>query len=186
MISQETYNRKLAEYKVELQESTGLTSLQGDALSIIKEHLESAGTNTADLAEQRNTLNKAFRNGLISAEQFGAAMAAIDDEIVNVQNQSITATDAISSFAEQAGRNIQDALADFLFDPFSDGLDGMVKGFADAMRRITANLLAEQAIKLLLKSAGGAEGGILSSIFGGARADGGSVAGGKSYLAGGS
>ena len=36
----------------------------------------------------------------------------------------------MSVFAEQAAKNMQDAFADFLFDPFKDGLGGMVDGFA--------------------------------------------------------
>jgi tape measure domain-containing protein len=45
-------------------------------------------------------------------------------------------------FAEQAARNIQDSFADFLFDPFQDGLKGMLRGFVDTIRRIIAEALA--------------------------------------------
>ena len=48
----------------------------------------------------------------------------------------------LSPYAEQAARNMQDAFADFLFDPFRDGLKGMLKGFIDIVRRMVAEAAA--------------------------------------------
>lgn len=48
----------------------------------------------------------------------------------------------ISEYALQAARNMQSAFADFLFDPFSDGLKGMLKGFIDVIRRMVAEAAA--------------------------------------------
>ena len=53
-------------------------------------------------------------------------------------------SEELSVFAEQAARNMQDHFADFLFDPFEEGLDGMLKGFADVMRRMAAQAVATQ------------------------------------------
>lgn len=50
--------------------------------------------------------------------------------------------DELSPYAEQAARNMQDAFADFLFDPFRDGLKGMLKGFIDIVRRMVAEAAA--------------------------------------------
>src|SRR5690606_33518734 len=47
------------------------------------------------------------------------------------------AGDEMSVFAEQAGRNMQDEFADFLFDPFDKGLKGMAEGFANIDRKST-------------------------------------------------
>jgi len=60
------------------------------------------------------------------------------------------------SFIEQAGiqaaRNIQTALADFLFEPFQDGVSGMVRSFADALRRMAAEAASAEIIKRIFGS----------------------------------
>jgi tape measure domain-containing protein len=83
----------------------------------------------------------------------------------------------VSEFAEEAKRNTQDILADFLVEPFSKGLDGLVEDFGKAMQRIAANIVAQKfADKLFagfdgwldklggLFGGGGGGGGILASI----------------------
>lgn len=96
-------------------------------------------------------------------------------------------TDQMSEFSRQAARNIQTSFADFLFNPFEDGLKGMLKSFVNTLRR----MVAEAAAANILGSIGGALAGsanpILGAIggfFGGARAAGGPVTGGKAYLVG--
>ncbi|MFA6063886.1 MAG: hypothetical protein WC736_14965 [Gallionella sp.] len=54
------------------------------------------------------------------------------------------ASKELNDFAKQAAANITDAFADFLFDPFAEGLDGMIRGFADALQRMAANAAAAQ------------------------------------------
>lgn len=81
----------------------------------------------------------------------------------------------LDEFGKQAARNIQDSFADFLFDPFKDGLDGMLLGFLDVIRRMAAEQaaaaifgkggldLAGMGVSLLGSLASG-----LGGIFGGA------------------
>ena len=71
----------------------------------------------------------------------------------------------MSEFAIQAAHNIQDAFADFLFDPFDRGLEGMVQSFARAMRRIAANAIAKDLLGMIPGFAGlitSAQGNIFS------------------------
>jgi tape measure domain-containing protein len=78
-----------------------------------------------------------------------------------------TATSELSEFSTQAARNMQDAFADFLFDPFSDGIGGMAEGFSNALRRMVAEASAAQLFNALLgKDYGktGELGGILGSF----------------------
>lgn len=65
----------------------------------------------------------------------------------------------VSQFAVQAARNIQSAFADFLFDPFEQGLSGMVSGFATAIRRMAAELLSQRILFSLFSAIGGGGGG---------------------------
>ncbi|MDX1740618.1 MAG: hypothetical protein R3178_04955, partial [Rhodothermales bacterium] len=69
-------------------------------------------------------------------------------------------------------RNIQDSFADFLFDPFSDGLDGMVDGFIQTVRRMAAEQLSSQILDQGGLSLATSSNGFLSSLgsfFGGGK-----------------
>ena len=94
--------------------------------------------------------------------------------ILRMKRHTKAATKEMSEYAKEAARNMQDAFADFLFDPFEDGLKGMLKGFLDVMRRMLANQLAASLFQT----------GPLSNLFGGGRAMGGSVMAGVPYLVG--
>lgn len=85
----------------------------------------------------------------------------------------------MQSLADQAARGIQQSMADFFFDPFSDGLDGMLKQFIDVIRRMLAEWLAFQvATGLGIPS-------FFSKTLGiGGRAAGGPVTAGTPYIVG--
>jgi hypothetical protein len=83
----------------------------------------------------------------------------------------------MQSLADQAARGIQSAMADFFFDPFEDGLDGMLKKFIDVIRRMIAEWLAFQTLSFF------GIGNFFSGMVG-ARAAGGHVTAGKPYLVG--
>jgi hypothetical protein len=112
-----------------------------------------------------------------------------------VQNWA-AAHDEISVFADQAARNMQSAFADFLFDPFQDGLDGLLKNFLQIIQRMiaeiaTVNILgslfpnSSSGVAGLSNFVGGLFGGGGRSLsFGGTRAGGGPVSSGKAYLVG--
>jgi hypothetical protein len=107
----------------------------------------------------------------------------------------------LSPFADQAARNMQDAFADFLFDPFEGGIKGMLKSFVDILRRMVAEAAAAKIFEALgfgQKGGGGGFGGI-GNVLGGVidgitgiggpiripgRAAGGPVTGGFPYIVG--
>lgn len=92
--------------------------------------------------------------------------------------------DEIEEASKQAARNIQDAFADFLFDPFEDGVKGMVRAFLDAIRRMLANQAAVQIFKYLGGLFGGKVEEIDISSLPKKRAMGGPVMGSTPYLVG--
>ncbi len=55
----------------------------------------------------------------------------------------------MTAFAEQAAHNIQSKFADFLFDPFDKGLQGMLDSFMSILRRMAAEMLASQILNWL-------------------------------------
>jgi hypothetical protein len=94
--------------------------------------------------------------------------------------------DQISVFAEQAARNMQSAFAEFLFDPFQNGLKGMLKGFVDTIRRMVAEFAASQLMKFFFTPFASGS-GLLASFAKfaiGGKAMGGSVLGSKPYIVG--
>lgn len=95
-------------------------------------------------------------------------------------------TEKFSAVADEAARSMEQAFADFLFDPFKGGLDGMLKGFVDTLRRMVAHAAAVQVFEQLGFVDGGVKGGFLGKMFGGllGRASGGPVTAGRSYIVG--
>lgn len=119
--------------------------------------------------------------------------AIYGDSIDSIAGKTKDATDSMSVYADQAARNMQDAFADFLFDPFGDGLGGMVEGFAKALQRMAAEAASAEIFKMIGSWASGyagagsswvnAIGGAISSTAGN-RAGGGPVAGDTVYRVG--
>lgn len=81
--------------------------------------------------------------------------------------EELAAIDPMSKLAERAAENIQDAFADFLFDPFADGLEGMLDGFLKTIQRMVAEDLASK----ILGPGGLNIEGILQSGFGSTAAE---------------
>lgn len=85
-------------------------------------------------------------------EEFARSSAILDSAMLEEKNKKF------SKFAEQAAKNMQDAFADFLFDPFDKGLEGMLKGFVNVMRKIAAEQAAASTFDWFKES------GISSSV----------------------
>jgi BMFP domain-containing protein YqiC len=108
-----------------------------------------------------------------------------EDIAKNVKDSS----DKMSQYAKEAARNIQDAFANFLFDPFGDGLKGMLSSFVTTLEKITAQAAASKILESIGSQAAGA-GGVIGDIAGffGAKptphAGGGPVMAGMPYLVG--
>jgi TP901 family phage tail tape measure protein len=89
----------------------------------------------------------------VDADKLDAALEALEAKLTKTG-------DITKEFAIQAARNIQTTFADFLFDPFSEGLDGMVFKFAESIKKIAAEILANQLLKSFFSSLTGFGGGI--------------------------
>jgi polyhydroxyalkanoate synthesis regulator protein len=53
---------------------------------------------------------------------------------------------AMNEFARTAASNMQNAFAQFLFDPFKDGLRGMLSNFVNMLRQMVAQIVAQQIL----------------------------------------
>jgi len=152
-----------------------------------------------DMQEQLGKFIDSFKNSIDSgvidtAQQAADSISEIGDKL---GEDILGKTEDLSVFAEEAFRGMQRGLADFLFDPFQDGLDGMLRGFVDVLRHMVAEAAAAQIFNKLFGDTkkDGSNGlidaiswlfgsGSKSSSFSGPRAMGGPVSAGRSYLVG--
>lgn len=86
--------------------------------------------------------------------------------------------DFITEAGKRAAANLQDAFAEFFFDPFEGGLKGLLANFINVIRRMIAEVLAFNTIKVLGGNKSSGLGKIFAGVFG--RASGGPIAAGQS------
>jgi hypothetical protein len=144
-------------------------------------------TDVENYAEAVQSAIELLNRGLITPETFDRWVAQHAEGMTKIAKETEDAANQMSEFGAQAARNIQDAFADFLFDPFDGGLKGMLKGFRDMLRRMVAEAAANQILTALFGTLAGSSNSFLSGFgksFGGARAAGGPVSSGRSYLVG--
>ena len=137
---------------------------------------------TLDYQATLSDLNELFARGMLSQEGYNAAVERAEDAFNDTASAGEEWASRMDEITRSAARNIQSSFADFLFDPFEQGLSGMLDSFTETLRRMAAQAAAEQILKGVI-GGGGLE-GILGGIFGGARADGGPVSSGKAYVVG--
>lgn len=140
--------------------------------------------------EQEAKYFELLGEGLITQEEFNRAMGELAPKAIEAMTE-------MDEFAKSAAQNMQSAFADFLFDPFKDGLGGMLKGFGQTIQRMIAEAASAQLMKAMFGdmgktgSIGGWAGqalGLAGALFGGssgAAASGavGAAAGASSYAA---
>jgi hypothetical protein len=119
---------------------------------------------------------------------FDVLQERMDDEIINPPAVEAK-VDEMTQFAIEGARNMQDAFADFLFDPFDKGMSGMLESFGNTIKRMLANAAASQILGALFGSEfgktgeiGGVLGGVLGDIFKGASGASGSSGGSESAI----
>ncbi len=135
---------------------TGATKAAADELKRLNDLLDA--TPTAQLEKLRDDmifLTTALESARITEEQYAEATTAR----IAAQSDGVKKTlSDLDQFAVQAAKNTQDAFADFLFDPFKDGVEGMLQGFGTAIRRMIANAVAADLGKRLFGDIGAGNG----------------------------
>lgn len=113
-------------------------------------------------------LAKAFTDGIRdpNGELLKLSEEQYLDAVVNRLGLAKEKVSEMDEFAKNAVKGIQSAFADFLFDPFKDGLEGMLDGFGNMIRRMAAEALAADIVKGLFGEAAGGEGaGLLGDLL---------------------
>ena len=111
-------------------------------------------------------------------------MAAFDEATDGIAEGYKNTAETMSTYADQAARNMQSHFADYLFDPFADGTRGMVEGFSEAIRRMLAEAAAAKIFELVggaMANYGGqgAWGNIIRGVGGAMQTDGARAGGGQ-------
>ena len=112
----------------------------------------------SEITDSVNTTTKAIKDQVLAWDEVydqigqGASEEAnrhrqyfiepVIDGWQDFQKQATASLNTVSIYADQAARNIQDAFAQFLFDPFDDGIKGMLRGFVNIIRRMVAEAAA--------------------------------------------
>jgi hypothetical protein len=182
-LDQEVYNRAIQQYAEDLRDAdpavAAINKQQEEAARVFEATRKPLEKLYAEY-ERLQKLN-------LDPETFKRAVTQAAEGYAKLEKKGKEATDNLSVYAEQAARNTQDAFADFLFDPFQNGLDGMLIGFLKVIQRIAA----EQAAAAIFDSK--ADGGLglgnliqggIKSLFGGAKAIGGPVNPNQAFLVG--
>jgi hypothetical protein len=106
----------------------------------------------------------------LAPEQKEFLLGRIAEEYGKAGEQVRDTSDQMTQFASRAAENIQDAFADFLFDPFGSNLEDMARNFADTLRRMAAEALSQDILGAIFgnktPSAAGGAGGLLGGAGG--------------------
>lgn len=136
--------------------------------------IESIKTPTEDLIQQIDAARALFDKGFLNEDQLKRALDQYGSQFNELQRAAENTFDVIDQYGQEAARNIQSSFANFLYDPFEDGVAGMALSFANAVRRMLAEAASAQILETLLGRTGkngaidfstGLIGSVLAGIF---------------------
>jgi hypothetical protein len=153
---------------LEIQEQQRREAEQhAQALEQFAESVKQSVDPTRALRQELERLNEVHAAGLITADEFAERQRQLQEEIEAAGKK----TSELSVYADQAARNMQSAFADFLFDPFEDGVKGMADAFVEALKRMAAEAAAAKIFDAIRGAADGegsdGDGGFFKDLFGG-------------------
>lgn len=150
----------------------------------LRTYIQGVTKETLKYEDTYRELEELLGAGLITDGEFQTAIGNLTKELNDNKEQFMLWGIDVSEVGKDAANNIKDYFADFLFDPFENGLDGMAKGFVDTMRRMVAEAQAAELTKAIFGKLGGGEGGgFFSSILGSLGGSLGSIFGSQGAIA---
>ena len=168
------------------REKSAAERLGADKLAIQQKYLAAQERLAREKFDRQQAFEEAvYRAGTDGDNKPKEAIESLSVSWTNVSDDAAEAMDKMSTYADQAARNMQSAFANFLFDPFAEGLDGLLKGFLQVIQRMIAEVASAQIFEALgFSGKGNPLSGVLGSLFGGGKASGGPVSAGKGYIVG--
>ncbi len=147
-----------------------------------------AGTRTQAerIADKIRAVNRALREGIGDREALLEARGRLFEEFIGsletVDQKTAKTFSDMDEFARQAANNMQNHLADFI-DGGLRGFDNLLSGFVSMVRRMVAELLAQQLLRSFFGLFSGS-GGFLGKIAKTFAADGANVSAGQATIVG--
>ncbi len=150
---------------------------------------------TLKYMETERELAVLLQNKKISTDEYQEALRRLDEKYDETAEKTNKWGFDLEAAGKRAAENVQDKFAQFLFDPFQEGLGGMLKGFIDTIRQMAAQAAATRILEGLFPSTpggsaqssgsgGGGLSGFFSGIFDGFFAEGGYIKPGHFGIAG--
>lgn len=137
------------------------------------------------LTKQYGNLDDALQRGEITSRQYVDALDLLDQKFADLTKPVEAASKEISKFAEQAARNIQDAVGQTVLDTLEGNFDDILSLWGKLLERMVAEAIAAQLNEALFGGLFGGKGqgsgliGDAVKMFGGFFADGGYLQPGK-------
>lgn len=159
--------------KIDIETSAGwIDPISEDIRNLVIEAENLVKTPVEQLTEKFDNLQAAVRAVMASVPENSEEWNRLDELLTKLGEKQKTEMkalgDTMGEYAKQAARNMQDAFARFLFDPFKGGVRGMLRSFIDAIRQMVANIIAVKVFEKLgiasllgLPIGGSAGGGII-------------------------
>ena len=141
-ITQEIYNQKLKQYQDTLAESQEGIQSTAELNKALTDSFSGQDQAIMRVRDRIEALNAAMDQFPERADEITQAIKRLEKEEKDLSKNTDSTTKQMQSLSENAARNMQSAFADFLFDPFDKGLDGMLKSFLRVMQRLLAESLA--------------------------------------------
>ena len=148
----------LAQFEAASTELRQFIDLQRQADTVIRGLMTVQEAAAASAQQDYAILNEAVQAGVISQDQYRDAVLRTAAAYEETLNQARSLTDQMSEFSREAARNMQDAFAQFLFDPFDDGLSGMLDSFDKILQQMVAEAAAAKIFDFLGQKGGAAKG----------------------------
>jgi len=114
-----------------------------------------ADTESAGIEKARDDmllLVAALEKGVITEQQYVEAASARLK--LNDNDKAKESINELDEFTKSAARNMQTSLADFIFDPFANGVDNMAASFGKMLQRMAAEAAAAAIMKNLFGDMG--------------------------------
>lgn len=144
-------------------------------------------------ARRQELVRQAVADQILAEERGAAIIAGIHEKLNrDLQDMAEKSKDQFTAFAEEAAANVQNVMADTLFNWMQGEFGNIEQDFKRMLDRMVANALAARLGEALFGAGFGAGGGSelgglfgrIAGAFGGARAAGGPVSPGRAYLVG--
>lgn len=170
-------DRTLDDLAQQMKEMDSLTARYASSIN---------GVTSAEQAfnDRMTDANKLLEAGAINFDQYTRIAT---DGLDQLNGKAQPTFDAMTEYATQAARNIQDAFAQFLFEPMEGGFKGLLQSFGEMLRKMAAQMAASAVLQALGSSMQGSQYGWVAAIgnaLAGQRAAGGPVDAKRTYLVG--